>query len=586
MSQGEVDTMTNIDIGRKRHRPSSLNLSTARTPSSGNSSSSTTANKPLAYELDSMTSQDDNSRQPVNADDNSDNNSTSNSGSDDDLNNNLAMRIVSPGLPQLNDEMKNTMKLSQQIQLQQKSLIASRNNGNEDKSFDYDDDIETDSTHYNPDLSHNQETIQPTNNQETQASNVKSSTISIPSIISPGDDDSVTSPVPDDLSDCSNLSSQVASRSLKRKHVPKPLNITTENQAPKPAIHSAPMNFNKTIKPPGKKLSLSTPKSAMKNQFLTHLTPHKSNSPHPNKRMRLVQPYSSSAQYFPRSKYYYQQYTPQPSANFYNRFWYQPGPPPFQFQPQKLAPPAPSSLPGIPLLSSSASSIISSSSSSASSTNNKGNLQSKVVDIYHGDLVKNAPFKSQPLSAQKDFFDHKYKRAIEEDRLPASEDELKEMEEKYRHNNVQINGVHEGQQYNNLYSDEEIFGSINLMNEKIYNFKIFNSPPSESTTIDDNKLHNDNDITTNASNSGNSSIAPNEDQHSSSELKSPVHANIQKTSTTNSNVDSTKPSTEKSTEKSTDELHKPHEILAKEKEKFLKICSKSWDEFINNRFDV
>ena len=141
MSQGEVDTMTNIDIGRKRHRPSSLNLSTARTPSSGNSSSSTTANKPLAFELDSMTSQDDNTRQTVNSNDNSDNNSTSNSGSDDDLNNNLAMRIVSPGLPQLNDEMKNTMKLSQQIQLQQKSLIASRNNGNEDKSFDYDDDI-------------------------------------------------------------------------------------------------------------------------------------------------------------------------------------------------------------------------------------------------------------------------------------------------------------------------------------------------------------------------------------------------------------------------------------------------------------
>lgn len=460
----------------------------------------------------------------------SSNQSTTQSVDKEGVNSNLALRIVSPGLPQLNDEMKNTVRLSQQIQLQQKSLIAARNHNSDD--LDEDD------------------------NDEPKDRELPLEEQPNPSIV-------INSRPEDSL----RLSTPVSARGLKRDHVPTPLNIESDTVAPipKPVIHSAPL-YSK-FKPTNSKKPQTTPKNSVK--FPTYLTPHKS-SPYntqvsggSNKRVRLVnhQPHTSVSPYFPRSRYYNQQFTPQPSGNIYSRMA-----PPFyspqsqvdyyqsfqnyqqyqaqmyqqqiHYQQQQQQQQQQQSLAHLQT------SNIYASKPLGSATEPGKQNQSKVVDVYHGDLLKYAPLKSQPLSSQREVFDYtiRARESLEDDddRLPVSEDELKEMEEKYSKNN-EIFNLH----------NQEIFGSINLMNQKVFNFRIYGEDNAAESQPEPKDKSDPKDIST-------------ED----SELKPPQD----KPDTDPENKDS--PASDSNSFPTS---------LAKKKEKFLTICEKTWDEFVSAR---
>lgn len=577
MSQGEVDVTSIVNVvgAPQKHRPSSLNLSTMTVQSfkSNSDTCKSTSDPPTNTTRTNKNDDADDDDDKI-TDTRDDTPPAANDGTKkalgkspedvNDDNSSLALRIVSPGLPQLSDEMKNTVRLSQQIHLQQKTLIAARNNGDDQDADNGNDDVEDDDKSSKKSEERLLDKIDESLNQP----------VTTTLVVKPQSDDTL------------RLNTPTSARGLKRKHVPAPLTIDAAEPMgpiPKPAIHSAPLVSK--IKPGNSRKPQTTPKNSVK--FPTHLTPHKS-SPYQNqnpgpassKRIRLVHPHTSTSPYFPHSRYYYQQITPQPSSNIYGRF----APTPFyspqsqsqyyqsfqnyqqyqhqihqyqqhhqqqlfqqlQEQPQSLMHQPHTPYPGAhlappggfavnhPLLANfPAKPALNVTAPPA----NDGKNLSKVVDVYHGDLLKDAPMKSQPLSSQKEIFDKKrtfgdFDDADAEeidDRMPVSEDELKEMEEKYSKNNEIFN----------VKNHNEVFGSINLMNQKVYNFKIFgddhSAQPGAST---EPKSQPDKD----------------HDNHDKDHDPSQDSAEGE-----NSNT------------------------LAKQREKFLKICEKTWDEFVTNR---
>lgn len=99
--------------------------------------------------------------------------------------------------------------------------------------------------------------------------------------------------------------------------------------------------------------------------------------------------------------------------------------------------------------------------------------------------------------------------------MPVSEDEIKEMQEKYN-NDVESTAIDIDDEQNSAFAKDEakeqVFGSINIMNESVFNFKIFNQNLSSPDAASDYK-----------------------------------------------------------------------DDLSRDKEKFLKICETSWDEFVSSR---
>ncbi|EGV65920.1 hypothetical protein CANTEDRAFT_112799 [Yamadazyma tenuis ATCC 10573] len=128
------------------------------------------------------------------------------------------------------------------------------------------------------------------------------------------------------------------------------------------------------------------------------------------------------------------------------------------------------------------------------------------------------------------------KRFIEDDRSPVSEDELREMEEKYSEHNALFG------------SKDDIFGSINFMNEKVFNFRIFhdtgNKPDKEKSDKSKESGKLESSEATNASTTNNSDNDNN-----------------------NNDDDNNIPSVEVND-------------FAKDKKKFLEICEKTWDQFV------
>ena len=152
----------------------------------------------------------------------------------------------------------------------------------------------------------------------------------------------------------------------------------------------------------------------------------------------------------------------------------------------------------------------------------------KVTDVYHGDYTRAAPLLLQPLLAQREAFDQRLGLKLEEDRMPVLEDEVKEMQAKYDQGNV------------NKTNTSEIFGSISLMDELVYKFRIFrkSTPEQLESGLGGKKETSD-------------AVGTSDDK-----VKNPSGA-------------------------------KDHELeadwLRLEKEKFLKICETLWDTFVDSR---
>mmetsp|Transcript_3119 Transcript_3119/g.3040 ORF Transcript_3119/g.3040 Transcript_3119/m.3040 type:complete len:389 (+) Transcript_3119:65-1231(+) len=359
----------------------------------------------------------------------------------DDKNSDLALRIVSPGLPALNEEMKSTIKLSQKIEQQQKNLIAARNSRSGSAGVEG--------------LS--------TNGGETVVISGPSSTL------------------PDEMD---KLATPTNIKRLKRENIPTPLKMNIGPSA-NPTIQSAPIKQNRVSMG-----SRAYPKRYVPYQIQVQ---HQNAHPYaqaPNGRYRYmlpqpvaytgypggvqgmqrvrVTPYTSSGRYFPI-------HHPRAVASFGMAH------PTAVFHRQSKKP-------------------------------------NTVTDVYHGDYTKVAPLQSQPLSSQREVFDTSDKPDQDErddDRMPVSEDEIREMQEKYN-NDVESTAIDIEDEQNAAFakdeSKEQVFGSINIMNESVFNFKIFSQNPSSPDGTSEGK-----------------------------------------------------------------------EDLAKDKEKFLKICETSWDEFISSR---
>lgn len=171
----------------------------------------------------------------------------------------------------------------------------------------------------------------------------------------------------------------------------------------------------------------------------------------------------------------------------------------------------------------------------------------QVTDVYHGDFTRVAPFSSQPLSAQRDAFDKE--ELASGDRTLATEEEMLEMKRKHElasnrdpasepddSDDPERNAIdpEDNAQEEKPSGSLIIFGSINLMNESVFNFKIYPSSKDRQST----------------------SPVPTTDDKPSNQLPR-SHEESSATPATSANSD-----------------------LQKQKDKFLKICETSWDEYV------
>lgn len=355
-----------------------------------------------------------------------------------DRNKDYALRIVSPGLPALNEEMKSTIKLSQKIEQQQKNLIAARHSGSGSGSV-----TDAGEAGANRGPESGGETIVVSENKNM---------------------------LPDEMD---KLATPTTVKRLQRENIPAPLSMGSGHTAgTNPTIQSAPIKQNPWT-------ARMYPRRCA--PYLIQVK-HQQPSPYMQpmqRRYRYVLPQFNVAHTPPRAQpgYKRMRMAPYTAAGRY-----------FPMRPQGTA-----MMSAIP----------------------KSSLKSlAVTDVYHGDYTKTAPLHSQPLSAQHEVFDSSARatdNSVEDDRIPVSEDEIKEMQEKYD-NDVESTAIDDDDDLHISSPGDEVFGSINFMNETTFNFKMFSQNQSAQEP------------------------APSAEEH-----------------------------------------------LAKEKEKFLKICETSWDEFMNSR---
>ncbi|ODV69433.1 hypothetical protein HYPBUDRAFT_102629 [Hyphopichia burtonii NRRL Y-1933] len=459
MNNEKDDNASKVDITNSKHKSKSPSPPTVTVTSEDDTSNSVLQNIPSPTLNSTATSNESSSKKHRP--------SSLNLKVTDKSNSDVALRIVSPGLPQLNEEMKTTVKISQKIEQQQKNLIAARHLNSANSSSE-------------------KELVHEENNNDVDLSEPQVSTSN-------------------NNEDFDRLSTPSSAKRLKRNNIPTPLNIPNKSSV-RPSIQSAPIrpqqqpqqHMKRSYKQvayayqPQPSPSFAQPMVSSYGQYYqipqhqylnpSMQVPQYSYQNHPYKRIRMyAPPYTSSQQSFPRPV----------SRGAY----------PSQYQ-------SPSNIPSSP-------------------------NQSSVTDVYNGDYTKAAPLNSQPLSAQRDFFEngpssrlalakHSKRNIHDDDRLPVSEEEVREMQEKY---NSMVNNNNDDDSKNrdsrglSLVDGDDIFGSINLMNESVFNFRIFNSKSSTS-----------------------------ENTHNNSAAQK-----------------------------------KGDNRLSKEKEKFLKICETSWDEFVSNK---
>lgn len=184
-----------------------------------------------------------------------------------------------------------------------------------------------------------------------------------------------------------------------------------------------------------------------------------------------------------------------------------------------------------------------------------------VTDVFKGDYVQAAPLTAQPLSAQHKNYD--------DDKAPVTDEEIREMKRKY------TEGHNENTSNINLLKNGEIFGSINLMNESVFKFKIFKKPNTQlafkgdQSGLEKNPMESDKAVESSAQPESGSNEVTNEITEKAD--NTPVNA------TDNNPVENINTPTELDLEKQS------LDWLNIEKEKFLKICSTTWDQFVKQK---
>lgn len=554
-------------------------------------------------------------------------------------NSDVALQIVSPGLPSLNAEMQSTVKISQKIELQQRHLIAARQSGNPTSSSSSAADSTTD------------ETIENDRNDQKDDLNIR--TTSISTLINHDDPtpQKVRSRSPSPtllhekniqplekniqtleknvhpLDKLDSLNTPTTAKRLKRNNIPTPLTIGAASQYARPSIQSAPIRPSARLQYP---LTSRQPQYSQRRPVQPPLPPQGvtptrvSHNPH---QALLQQQQQNQQQYQQYSQHVYAtgQYYPSPHQQYYTspgqRRQYRPFPnaqvtyltlPSLQPYP----PPPIGQLPQQPTTPFKRSRILAPYTTTspyfprgirrnvpigeppvATLTATTKGKPFSVTDVYRGDYKMAAPINSQPLSAQKEYFNQKGKNPTDDDRLPVSEEEVKEMQAKYNSNSEErpasrpdplqfVPNQQQSQQAQppnnrlNTLMRGEIFGSINLMNESIFNFKIFNAPnvpakdEAEDEHEDEDEEDDDDDVieVTEVSNEEKETSVP--------EIDLKVEPDT--TDTTGAPSSLPCPSSSSSSTKNPALDNKDLEWLAKEKEKFLKICETSWDEFVNS----
>lgn len=388
-------------------------------------------------------------------------------------NSDLALRIVSPGLPPLNKEMQSTVVISQKIQQQQKNLIAARHGKNVRSAEEEEEE----------DISRNDSESENSDTEPLRGS-VKSSS-SFEMSKSTGynnksrDGNTAETSGKEDFDEMDSKSASMSPKRLKREKIPSRLNISLSGNmgstgySSTPLIQSAPIRaLNKfpipvNMNPHARRRYVSTP------QY--QITPNQQSSPYvmPMQRRQYV--------LVPLS----QTYSPVLSTHEETKY-----------EDERVS---------LPVIANNGKHQALKTHSKLDTKVAKGK-QITVTDVYQGDYTKIAPLTSQPLSAQKDYFD-KNSRLIDEDRSPVTDSEVKEMQEKYKGD-----AVNEHYVKTPVNDSNEIFGSINIMNEN-FNFRIFNQSGDEEES----------------------------------------------------------------------KLESGMDDFVKEKKKFMKVCERTWDEFINNR---
>ncbi|EGW31254.1 uncharacterized protein SPAPADRAFT_61830, partial [Spathaspora passalidarum NRRL Y-27907] len=357
----------------------------------------------------------------------------------------VALRIVSPGLPSLSEEMNSTVQLSKQIQLQQRKLIAARQTVNGDS---------------------------PEIKDEGEEENE-------------GDDsDSIKSPVyASDDSELTRLS-QVRNKRLKRTNLPEPLHIDGDTSI-RPTIQSAPIR--QRARPAHSMYQYQPPRPQQQQQQTQQSPPVQAYpnvgpyyyvggpyqqyypAPIPRTQHRLanaqitystLRPLHSSYPYAQPARVRFAPYT-STVAHFPHRAAQQQAQQTQQAQQHQQQP-----------------------QQQGQASERRRTISNTVTDVYHGDLQRAAPLHSQPLSSQREYFQGRERKDEDEDES-VTEDEVREMEQKYKEISgrlppvpqyVNINqGYYSSQQQQPTSTSPpgEIFGSINLMNVSIFNFKIF-----------------------------------------------------------------------------------------------------------------
>ncbi|KAJ9102104.1 hypothetical protein QFC19_004840 [Naganishia cerealis] len=328
----------------------------------------------------------------------------------------------------------------------------------------------------------------------------------------------ITTSNPDsEVQDSSRLSTPSTTKRLKRENAPPPLSLVRENSekspSMRPLIQSAPLrpyfmgpHAKGAFKPYG-----SNPYTPHRQLRRLHVSPPR----------RIIRPFTAHAAH-PQLQGVYPRYTAAPYTAVAGSFPRVPyrhvsGPLPYTKSP----------------------------------------VLAQVTDVYHGDYTRVAPFTSQPLSAQQDAFEGTGAVA---DRTLATEEEMIEMKRKHEQASKGMSGSEsddsDDPELNAIDPEDQplrtgnlrsrsltIFGSINLMNESVFNFKIYASSKKQEESKDSTPASNSNgDLSEKVS-------LPS----SHSPEKSPVTLSAETTTTD----------------------------LQKQKEKFLKICETSWDEFVS-----
>ncbi|CCG23497.1 hypothetical protein CORT_0D06630 [Candida orthopsilosis Co 90-125] len=648
----------------------------------------------------------------------------------------LALRIVSPGLPALDDEMKSTIKLSQRIQQQQRYLIASRRGVDVDQEkFEDNGD-----TYVDEDIVAQQVSRSTDKDAPGESEGQLSSTSSKSQNTSPMESNKLTGETTDatgqlslsrsenkentttptttptttkspvyalDDSDITRLSS-LKNRRMKRKNVPAPLNIGTSSNtannpnSSKPKSHIAPLSIHSApirSAPTRPTVNLRHRGGGVFGKYSRPVNIHPvpptlsstyRHSMHPSSHNPQQQPYH---------------YLPPPRTARLNN---NNAPPmaytvrqgrPFSSQQQPQHPqqlprgvrlvPAPSttaqqfSMRYLPIVPPSSTMLnfqqrqyqqqMQSSQSQRDRTSTVGGASMSnsrpgaVTDVFNDNFQKSTPLHSQPLSSQVEFFKRVNVNGsinqenaktsddivedVDDDKAPVSQDEIDEMQQKYASSRMvmpQYVPSFQQQQYAsangsmmmtmvpnmappassvvpNGYnssplrggSKSEVFGSINFMNENIFNFRIFerkNKSGEGEQNIDGQFSEVDYDAERQALSTSSSAASA---SHSGSFSASPLESNDKWSSPNDGDAlnngegdnlskrreekeviddkhnDASVNSTNDDAAVEEDDAIKEEEQdkskegsqdwLRYEKKKFMKICETCWDEFVKSR---